>query len=82
MSELIHLKEGDLRVSLFAPLERETPLVEILYGDKVLADLSFRDDDSTGEVLVLFHDEITGVSMSQTLLEQVLLKGHQRLVEN
>ncbi len=67
---------------MFAPLERETPLVEILYGDKVLADLSFRDDDSTGEVLVLFHDEITGVSMSQTLLEQVLLKGHQRLVEN
>ncbi len=82
MSEILHLQEDDLRISLFAPLERDTPLVEILYGEKILVDLSFRDDESDGDVVVLFHDEIAGVSLSMKLVQEMLMKACQRLAED
>ena len=81
MSEIVKLQEQDLRVSLFAPLERNTPIVEVLYGDKILLDLSFSDDDPKGDIFILFHVEISGVSLQRDSLQKLLQNGTMRLTE-
>lgn len=69
-----------LHVSLFAPIDRETPIVEILYNGKVMLDLSYEDDCAGNNVNVLFHNDITEMVIDSDILTKVIAKARARLL--
>jgi len=71
----------DLRVSLFAPIDRETPIVEVLLDEEPLFDLSYQDDDPGSDVVVLFHDKASGIVLPNSDLSKIIEKGICRLRE-
>jgi hypothetical protein len=62
-----------------APIERETPIVEILVGQTVIADLFCRDDDPGRPFVLLFHDAVGGIQIDVTTFMQVVAEAQARL---
>jgi len=62
-----------------APIDCETPIVEILDGQTVIADLSCTDDDPDGSFVLLFHDAIGGIQIGVTTFMEALAEAHAKL---
>jgi len=70
---------SSLRIGMCAPIERETPIVEILDGQNVVADLSCMDDDPSKPFVVLFHDAVAGVQISVATFMEALAEANAKL---
>lgn len=75
------MQKEKLRLSMFAPIDRETPIIEVLFEHKVLLDLSYKNDDPSKEIEVLFHDDIAGACFGVSKLIDLVEEGKKRLLE-
>jgi hypothetical protein len=70
-----------VKFSLFAPIERETPIVEVLFKDKIILDFSFIEDSTNNDVEILFHNDISRCKLKSNLIIEIIEKGIERLKE-
>ncbi len=68
-----------LRIGMCAPIERETPIVEILNGQTVIADLSCTDDDPGGPFVLLFHEAVGGIQIDVTTFMEAVAEAQAKL---
>lgn len=80
MNSIFSIESIDvLKFSHFAPIDRETPIIEISLGGKILIDFSYRNDDSNQEVEILFHDDFSGCKIKKELLNEIIESGIRKL---
>ena len=68
-----------LRLGMCAPVERDTPIVEILDRHTVIADLSCMDDDPSKPFVVLFHDAVAGAQISVVAFMEAQAEANAKL---
>jgi len=68
----------DLRLSLFAPIDEEYPIVEVLHKDDVLFDLSI-DTSDPSSINILIHQAGKGVLYNLGIFEKILEKAKEKL---
>ena len=71
-------KIEDLTLSLFAPIDQEYPIVEILYNGEVILDLSI-DENDPPSIKILIHHGCNGISCSFKIFEKILEKAKEKL---
>lgn len=69
----------DLKFSHFAPIVRETPIIEVLFNKKIILDFSFKNDNPNEEIEIFFHDDSSDCTINYDLLIEIIRKGVEKL---
>ncbi|WP_420421679.1 hypothetical protein [Simkania sp.] len=77
MNEIKNIE--DLKFSLFAPIDEEYPIVEVLYKDEVLLDLSI-DANNPPSINILMHHGSKGILYNFEIFEKILAKAKEKLI--
>jgi hypothetical protein len=72
----------DLKFSLFAPIDEEYPIVEVLYKNQILLDLSIdtKDTNNPPSINVLVHHGSNGILYNFEIFEKILAKAKEKLI--
>lgn len=70
----------DVRIGGFAPVDYETPFVEVEYKGSIIFDLSFDGDSAGGDILVMFHDDIVAVVVTDRVLGDIINSAKKKLL--
>lgn len=65
-------KISKLKFVTFAHIERETPIVEVLYRGKIVFDVSFKNDNASNAIEILFSKDIDGLIFDYEMLNQII----------
>jgi hypothetical protein len=68
-----------LRIGMCGPVNRETPIVEILDGQTVIADLSCLDDDPRKPFLLLLHDAAGEIQIGVDTFMDAMAEANAKL---
>ncbi len=77
MEDITHI--DDIEFGAFSPIDKETSIIEVLRNDDVLIDFSFAGDSPSGEIEILFHDNISGKKIPIDLFEKIIATGVEKL---
>lgn len=71
----------NIKLSVFAPIEKEYPIVEVLYKEKILLDLSV-DDQNPQIIKIFFHEGSSGIQFNNEVFLEVLAKAKEKLLKS
>ena len=72
-------KITDYRLRKFSPIDRDTPIFEVIYEDKIVLDISKNEDNGSYEVM--FYADAANKSITVELLNEIIEKGKE-LIES
>jgi len=70
------VRDGQFRWRKFSPLDRDSPIYELLDGDVIILDVA---QDKSGNLEIAFHEGASGRILELAILEQLLAEAKRLL---
>lgn len=70
----------DVRFRKFSPIDRESPIFEVLFEETMIMDIARSDgNDIASEINVVFYKEIANVFIPGNVLREIVAKGERAI---